>query len=251
MIERLLRLSAPGGSISTVSPQNWLYQSYYKKFRGDLLQKQTINLIGALGARAFSSISGEVVNVALVVINRSTNDAGSMYSALDANEDDSIESKMSNLSNGPVYLVDQNSQIRENERKITTKSRTGLQKLNEYATFNLGVCTGDYERFGRDFWEIEARAGKWRLQQTTIRETNNYGGCQKIIFWENGQGALYQFVDERLSGNVGSWLRGKDAWNKRGVLVSAMGPLPVSLYSGDIYDNNEVDPIFRTVWRLG
>ena len=35
-----------------------------------------------------------------------------------------------------------------------------------------------------------------------------------------------------------NWLRGKPNWKKKGVLVSQMGDLPVTIYLGDIYDCN-------------
>lgn len=66
MLERMRRLAPLGGLICAVAPQNWLYQAYYKKFRGDILSKSQINMLSALGSRAFETISGEVVNTALI-----------------------------------------------------------------------------------------------------------------------------------------------------------------------------------------
>ncbi|WP_440658530.1 hypothetical protein [Ensifer adhaerens] len=239
MIERMRRLSARGGCVCAVTPQNWLYQAYYKKFRSDVLEYTGVDIVGALGPRAFETISGEVVNVALIAFSNAP--SGGIYSGIDANQGESASEKCLLLNGGNIELISQRSQLVDSEKKISVSPQSNLPKLEQVTLFNLGICTGDYERFGRNFWELtDVFSGGWELQQTTISESATFGGYQKALLWEGGNGSLYQFIDERLSGNVASWIRGKEAWNKKGVLVSAMGDLPVSLYEGNLYDSNSV-----------
>lgn len=49
-------------------PQNWLFLSGYKKQREQLLRYATWNLLVRLGAGAFETITGEVVNAILISI---------------------------------------------------------------------------------------------------------------------------------------------------------------------------------------
>src|SRR5690606_36387150 len=77
-LERCLGLVAGGddatgrpvgaGTVAVVTPQNWLFLGAYKKLRQILLERDTIELIARLGSRAFRTISGEVVNVALPIL---------------------------------------------------------------------------------------------------------------------------------------------------------------------------------------
>ncbi|TBG63287.1 SAM-dependent methyltransferase [Rhizobium leguminosarum] len=239
MIERMRRLSMRGGCVCAVTPQNWLYQAYYKKFRSDILEYTAIDIVGALGTRAFETISGEVVNVALIAFSN-TPSGNIFYSGIDANKGESGGEKCLLLSGGKIESISQRSQLADSEKKISVSPQSDLPKLEKVTLFNLGICTGDYERFGRDFWELSDVSGGWELQQTTIADSVTFGGYQKALLWEGGNGSLYQFIDERLGGNVASWIRGKEAWNRKGVLVSAMGDLPVSLYEGNLYDSNSV-----------
>lgn len=241
MLSRMLKLAMNEGAIASVSPQNWIYQSYYKKFRKEMLDKATINVIAALGSGAFETISGEVVNAVLTIVQKSVPSfAESKYAALDANEPNSPDAKAQSINADMPLLLNQSDQLKNPEFKISTQDIGGGSLLNKVASFNLGICTGDYERFGRKYWEQLIDGKKWRFQQTTIKKTEEYKGFENALLWEEGDGSLREFISERLGGTVGSWIRGKEAWEKDGILVSAMGDLPVSLYRGELYDSNSV-----------
>ncbi|OJF91480.1 hypothetical protein AX761_22350 [Rhizobium sp. 58] len=240
MLERMRGLATQNGSVCAVTPQNWLYQAYYKKFRADILSKSQINIVAGLGPHAFETITGEVVNTALIsLVNAKPNILG-LYATLDANLGRESGEKELILTNGIFAKIGQTLQLADSEKKIALEAKSEKPKLKNFAYFKLGICTGDYERFGRDFWELEQPKGRWSLQQTTIKQTEHFNGYQKALLWESGGGELLEFIDERLDGNVSSWIRGADAWGRQGVLVSAMGDLPVSLYDGNLYDSNSV-----------
>ena len=240
MLERMRGFARRDGLICAVTPQNWLYQAYYKRFRGDVLSKTRLNVVATLGPRAFETISGEVVNTVLIVLANGQPHRSNMYAAIDANTGKNSKEKEQILSEGTFSNVSQTPQLGDDERKIFTEPRSKKPKLSTIAYFKLGICTGDYERFGRSFWELARLGERWSLQQTTIRSTELFGGYQKALLWDSANGDLLDFVNERLDGNVSSWIRGRGAWGRRGVLVSAMGDLPVSLYEGNLYDNNSV-----------
>ena len=43
---------------------------------------------------------------------------------------------------------------------------------------------------------------------------------------------------ERLGGSTGAWIRGTEAWQRKGVSISRMRGLPCSLYLGEAFDDN-------------
>ena len=57
------------GTQAVVVPQNWLFLTTYRKLRERLLKERTWNVVARLGPGAFETISGDVVNVALVILS--------------------------------------------------------------------------------------------------------------------------------------------------------------------------------------
>jgi len=66
-VERCLEYCLKGGTAALVTPQNWLFLGSYKVLRERLLRRVTWNVVAKLGPGAFETISGEVVNVALLI----------------------------------------------------------------------------------------------------------------------------------------------------------------------------------------
>ena len=71
-IERGYTLAKEAGYDAMVTMQSWMFLSSFEKMRERMLQEKTIGTMAHLGARAFGSISGEVVQTtACVLQNRS------------------------------------------------------------------------------------------------------------------------------------------------------------------------------------
>lgn len=83
-VERCLDFCAEGGSTSLVTPQNWLFLGTYKKLRQRLLAEAQWDVVARLGPRAFETISGEVVNVALLALSRRRAEDGHCFGGWDA-----------------------------------------------------------------------------------------------------------------------------------------------------------------------
>ncbi len=66
---RIFRWLGDHGTQAVVTPQNWLFLTTYRRLRERLLSEKTWNVVARLGPGAFETISGEVVNVALVVLS--------------------------------------------------------------------------------------------------------------------------------------------------------------------------------------
>lgn len=113
---------------------------------------------------------------------------------------------------------------------MTLLSRVSL--LSELANAWQGISCSDYPRLGRSFWEMAQPGAGWVLLQSTVEDPIEFGGRSEVLFWEDGNGAMTEVCQE------GAAFRGVSAWNKPGVVVSQMGPLPVTLYQGTKFDGN-------------
>jgi hypothetical protein len=238
-IERCLDFCVQDCSTALVTPQSWLYQDTFKRYRPTLLKAAGFILLGRLGPGAFDGISGEVVNVCLITLNkRQSNDSAALV-GVDVSELVSVRDKRQGLQTQPLVSVVQHTLLKNPQAKISLETLGERKLLSHYATSHLGICTGDYSRFGRVFWEIGKLGSDWVPQHTTVDNTCYYGGMQWVLFWEGGDGAFVDFLKDRL-GETGiyQWLRGQEAWRNVGIIISATGSLQASLYLGDSFDNN-------------
>jgi hypothetical protein len=241
MLSRLMKLVAEGGTLASVTPQSWLFLGSYKKVRAAVLKAMTLNLLAALGSRAFETISGEVVNTALIAVSAGQPVKSSTFCGLDAIEAETPQKKSAELLFGSISSLNQNEQRGDPESKITVRQnqKTG-QTLREIASVLVGATTGDSPRYIFKFWEWNDKSDKWEYFQTTVERTINFGGMTDSILWERESGALYRFAEsvKHLNHIAQNWRRGKPNWGRRGVSVSMMTQLEASIYTGERYDSN-------------
>ena len=239
-LERCRSFTKTEGSYAVVVPQNWLFLSSYKTLRHELLQEQKWRIVARLGVGAFETIGGEVVNVAFVVLNKSSFDANNLFWGIDASKGDGIAEKINLLLNLPIESLPQARQLKNPSYKIVLGSLSLEHPLKNFATVYEGMHSGDYPRFGRKFWEISIKNG-WALQQAAPDKFIDYGGRENALYWEDGDGELINFVKERLqSETVTLWIKGNDAWGKKGVAVSTMSNLKATLYTGEVFTHGAV-----------
>jgi hypothetical protein len=238
-VERCRRFVAEGGTYGVVTPQNWLSLGSYKEMRKRLLREQTWNHISWLGTGAFETVGGEVVNVVLFIGTNSDPCEDNVTSMISSSSGENAIEKAALQRVMPIQDVQQVMQFRNPDARVSLHSPRNAILLTEYAGGYAGIQSGDYPRFGRYFWELPLPADGWEFQQSTVKATINWGGREHVLFWENGRGDFYQFVCERL-GQAGAkaWIRGTGFAGRMGVAVSSMGQLPVTLYTGELFDNN-------------
>jgi hypothetical protein len=129
-----------------------------------------------------------------------------------------------------LCAVEQTARIKNPNSRVTLQEMESGQLLERYATSLAGIQSGDYPRFGRCFWEMPYLMQGWEFQQSTVSTITEYRGHEHIVLWENGKGFL--------SKHPGAYVRGTQAWSRQGILVSSMRRLPVTLYTGELFDNN-------------
>jgi hypothetical protein len=249
-IERSLRFCKRGGTTALVTTQYWLYLSTYKAFRKGILKDVEWNIVAKLGSRAFETISGEIVNVALFEFSKWKAGAKHPLAGIDASECTTPTEKALQLRVGNVQEVNQLLQLENPDARLTFESSTHVEQLSAYAEYYNGIQTGDYPRFGRSFWEFSAIPAHWKPQQTTVDRTQLYSGRSRLLLWDGPTGKFLSFVRERLGGNEGAWVRGEEAWNRPGILVSGMSGLSATLYEGVAFDNNSTVLIPRSPEHL-
>lgn len=236
---RCIELLASGGSVAFVTKQDWLYKAYYKKARKAFLSDSTWKLIATLGSRAFETITGEEVKAILAVIENSLPRASHKCVFIDATKEQAAVEKALTLISGDLVDLSQKSFLAMPDHIVAIGAEESESILSDYCLYQQGVCTGDYGRFGRKFWELQDYSSGWSLQQSTVSRDVAFGGMENILLWNDVENSLRGFVEERLGAErVGSWLRGDLAWGKRGVAASSTGDLSVALYCGNLYDDS-------------
>ncbi len=230
MLRRLVDFAERNGTAAAVTPQNWLFLKSYSKLRKRLLRENTLNVVAALGSRAFETISGEVVNTSLVAVTASLAPGDARFAGLDANDGADAVEKAQALSRGMIALPVQAAQHGNPDQRIAIGEGGSGPYLQQYANAFQGIATADFLRFGKVFWEILTLDKAWSPQSTTVEDTTDFGGLRNILYWENGCGYLSDSPQARIQGLA--------ALGKPGICVSQMGHLSVSRFLGSFFDNN-------------
>lgn len=240
-IERSCNMTKINGSLAIVSPANWISQDYYKKFRLKILNYKRINFIVQLGSGSFSQISGEVVKP-LLYIQTNQIQRNNFFAVLDTSYNNLIETKVVELIGKDILILNQQLQKSNPDSRFSLTEFNNLPLLHDYADYINGITTGDILRFSYKFWEL-ANIDKsiYLFFSSTLNSTSYYGGCEQVIKWEDGHGELINYVKERLGeNNISQWIRITEPPRKNGIIVSAMGKLPLSLFNKTFFDDNTV-----------
>ena len=132
-----------------------------------------------------------------------------------------------------MRFFDQAQQLSNPDTRIITESLVMTTLLGAYAYSRTGTRTADNPRFVRMFWELDGLDGRWEIFQSTVAETSEYAGREKLLLWQSGRGELAEYAQLGLAS-----IQGQESWGKKGIVVSLTGSLPVTLYLGDKFDMN-------------
>jgi hypothetical protein len=238
-IERIRKLLTPYGVYALVTPQHWFYLSGYKRLRQKILENDTIKLATGLGggADSFSIGPGNITTISMFII--SVNEKHPTYKTLDLSLIKPISNKIKALASVNFNIIKVAQVEKTKGVEIVTSQSETLETLNDYVSSYAGLQSGDFPRFGRKFFELSKITSAWSFQQSTVSKSSNFGGLENLFYWQNGQGEYLKYLTERLgAGKEKAWLRGENAWGKKGVSVRTMGELPSSMYLGTKFDNN-------------
>jgi len=242
-LDRSLKFAQRGGTLGVVCPQNWLSLPAYSALRKRLLKTRRFEVMAKLGPGAFGTISGEVVNVALVGITAVAPPSEHRYGGVDASGVGGIPKKAEALAGGEWRTVAQRDALDGPDARITLEARGRVPTLGEYANSPQGIKTGDDGRFRRNWWEPPCFDRRWRPFQGTPEADGVAGGMRYALDWSD-------------DGREFARLQGTAAWGKRGVVVKLMGDFSFSLYHGELFDSNVTaivprkDDLVEPVWAF-
>ncbi len=255
---RCLEFCAKGGATALVTPQNWLFLTTYKQLRETLLRNRTWDMVARLGPGAFETISGQVVNVALLQLSAATPTDDHSMAGIDVSAASRPEDKAAMLRGeqpAAIVVLPQKEQLKNPDARIVFGLDIHTSYLSAFADCYQGVKTGDNERLCRRFWELYSVSSFWRLLQSSPSHTAHYLGCTDVINWSD-------------NGAMMSRLQGLEAVGKQGVGIGSVSSLPTCLFLGHNYDSAIIpiipkqnqhiaaiaafcfDPAYRTAVRI-
>ena len=231
-LERCLELATESGTAALVVPQTLLFLNSFKELRRSLLKSRCWDVVARLGTGAFSMISGENVNVALLAISKNFPPASHRLAYLDVADAVTSFDKAKALPLAEVTAISQEKQRQGPESRITGDDSISENLLAKYAKPTEGLSTGDESRYIQKFWEQSSKPSHWEVLQSSPDKTMHYAGLSDVVRWEHGVGELSRADGARVQGN--------HAWGKPGILIARVGTFRFSIYSGDYFDKNTV-----------
>ncbi|MGS2719342.1 Eco57I restriction-modification methylase domain-containing protein [Paraglaciecola aestuariivivens] len=238
-LDRALQMLSSGGVSQLVMTQNWMFLNNYKHQRKRLLEEQTVNMIVKLGggAECFQDGPGNIVNIACVTLSNEEN-CNNEIIGFDLQQVNKPEKKAYSLKEIQIKKCSQVSQLNNPDSTITLEDSENNLLLNQYSNAYWGQGTGDFNRFGKYWWEVPCHLDSWEYGQSTVKDTCHYSGRIHAVFWENGKGQLVEMAEAQKLRLKNIHYRGAEAWNKKGVSITQMGELRGTLYTGNIFDGN-------------
>jgi hypothetical protein len=230
-VHRCLELLEPHGVEVMVTPRTWFLLGRYRSLRELLLKEQRVANVTQLGARAFAGISGEVVNVGLVTIQRQRPATESIVWGVDVSDEATPRDKAEGLKQAPLFTRAVLEILRNPDARFVLDLSGEGSLLTEHAEALGGLTTGDSPRYRALFWEVDSAHPQWARQQGPTDRTDPYRGREYLLRWEGGGGELVRAASE------GATIAGRGAWGRMGVAVRYTGDLPVTLYTGELFEN--------------
>lgn len=228
MIKRCCQFAQAGGSLAIVSPQSWTTLDSFRRFREDLLANTSFAFYARLGARAFRSISGEIVKVTLTIASTTGAAARVAFPAISAEPARSPEAKAQQLRLGPVISVPLGAIRSAPDRRIVLEMPSTSTRLSDYVDVFKGLTTGDDPRFRRRFWELPKVQGGWTYLQTGSSSYADVDGCHDVVDRAG--------LDSDPPG--GYRPMSPAPWGQAGIAVGHVGQIGVNHYQGTRYDQS-------------
>ena len=236
MLVRWLRSGFQTGSCAFVTPANWYYLGSYRALRHLLLADFDPIVVVLLG----QGFEASGADIGATIISSGTSQADAIMFV------DVPRSMPSDhgLLTTPVQWISLRAARADGEGRLLPAQVGAGQSppLEAVARSNGGMQTSDEPRFIRFFWEIlcQRLGQQWRFQQNSVSESELYAGREHVVLWEDGKGSLFRFIKdwEAAGWKSGIWKAGSQVWSKHGVLVSLMGSLKVTAYSGGPFHKN-------------
>ncbi len=249
-IKRGFTLAKDVGQNAMVTMQSWMFLSSFERMRERMLREKTIKTMAHLGARAFGSISGEVVQTtAYVLQNRSPQGYKPVFfRLLDGGE---VE-KQAALANGEKRF---DTTAQDEFKKIpgspfaywcsdSVFAAFAHPKLSSVAEGKQGMATSDNNRFLRYWHEVsiptvlfdcpdasvsESRVEKWYPYCKGGSFRRWMGNNEYLVNWQCNGEELKAFVEEINKLRPGGRLKNQEYYFLENITYSALSSGPFSV----------------------
>ena len=234
-IERCLAFCKNGDTVALVTPQNWLFLGTYRGLREGLLHRERWQLVVRLGPNAFQDMNWWAATTALVVLSSGRPTSGQLVFGLDVSTRKDQLAKATLLRGEQVegsvssFATSFQQQLLANpDARIVLGVKAAKNLLRDFAGSFIGMHMGDNERFCYCFWEFPHKTATFQFYQTGVLDTQPYGGRHHVVFWPDGGRVHFENPKARV--------QGIPAWGKKALSVRLMGKLPVTIASGEIFE---------------
>lgn len=222
-MERTFNLLTENGHNAQVNMQSWMFLSSYKKLRGWLLKESSLVTMSHLGARAFSQISGEVVQTTAWVLAKHSlkNYKPTFLRLVEGNEQEKSVA-LTNKSNVYSNLL-QSDFLRIPDNPIAYWITPGLfdtflkfKKLCDIADIKGGMNTGNNDLFLRAWYEVpffkikfdcaahedtEKLSEKWFPYNKGGEWRKWYGNRELVVNWQNKGKEIHSYNNKPMDYN--------------------------------------------------
>ena len=270
-IERCLSMVTNNNYVSMITQNAFMFLSRYEKLRNSLLQYEFVNM-AHLGAKAFDTIGGEVVQTTAFCLRKTfaRNYVGTYERLVDY---------PSEVDKEEGYLKHQNTYYCQNEtfdvipkapmtywvsEKILSMFKA--KRLDEYAIPKVGMFTTDNERYLREWWEpqITDIGFNYKDKETAYQSDTKwfpynkgggfrrwYGNIDLVVFWQHGGEEIKRVVLKKypyLKGNYDFVLKTDNPYYQPGITWSGLTSGANSFRicgNGFLFDTNKGAMIFK------
>ena len=216
-MERAFSLLTKNGFNAQINMHSWMFLSSYEDMRVKLLQRYSMVTMAHLGARAFSQISGEVVQTTAWVFRNSPIDMYQpvFYRLVDGNEEQKRRALLNQSNKYSKFKQDEFKKIPGSPvaywlTKNLIKSFSIYPTLKNYGEARGGMQSGDTARFLRRWQEVslnaiafdsESRSEasntglKWFPHQKGGKLRRWYGNNEFLVNWENDGAEIFEHCD--------------------------------------------------------
>ena len=234
-IERGYALAKEVGYNAMVTMQSWMFLSSFEKMRERMLREKTIKTMAHLGARAFGSISGQVVQTTVFVLKNSLVGTykPTFFRLLEGDEhakrtelvngekrfDSAVQDAFKNIPGSPIaYWV--SDRLREVFARGTL--------LGKLVDVKQGLATADNDRFLRRWYEVDrgkcaydaesrdaaAQSGKkWFPYNKGGEFRRWFGNNEYLVNWEDDGKDIFAFKPRSAVRNPDFYFQPSVTWS--------------------------------------
>jgi len=214
-IQRCLALTKTNGRCGIVAQHAWMFLKQFTALRQRILSEVTFHTVAHLGTGAFADIGGEVVNVAMIVMQPTIPQADHCVTTVRASGGRSVAEKAKMLHD----LQNANSQLRQADLLKLPRAAmcnwldphfvTMMQgeRLCDVAEVKQGLRTTDNHRFVRRQWETPADGERWFAYSKGGGYQKWCGLQQFVVDFENDGAEIAQLATTKYP-----YLKGKTDW---------------------------------------